>query len=167
LDLAFGTDSVPEFRKAARRRTEIYFEEQKPGEQKETKETKSKKFGASEARSHFVQGSFRGAIRKDELYESPIAEFHSAVAQVSQPAVSPISKSAVGKCFKRLEFSSAAGFETCDTADLEICATTACFVAEQCSALQGVTWRPHRFSIPSLRSAERILRNKSFRTLNR
>jgi len=46
------------------------------------------------------------------------------VAQVSKPAVSPISKSAARETFEaHREFSSRAGSETCDTADLEICAT--------------------------------------------
>jgi hypothetical protein len=40
------------------------------------------------------------------------------VAQVSKPAVSPISKSAARRYDER-----EAGLETCDTADLEICAT--------------------------------------------
>ena len=47
------------------------------------------------------------------------------VAQVSKPAVSPISKSAGGENSRaRKLFPSPAGFETRDTADLEVCATT-------------------------------------------
>ena len=40
------------------------------------------------------------------------------VAQASKPAVSPTSKSAELRLFRE-----AAGLETCDTADLEVCAT--------------------------------------------
>jgi hypothetical protein len=46
------------------------------------------------------------------------------VAQVSQPAVSPISNRLNVKSSKRIKISSYAGFKTCDTADLEICATS-------------------------------------------
>ena len=47
-----------------------------------------------------------------------------SVAQVSKPAVSPISKSADGgNSPARLPFPSHAGLETRDTADLEVCAT--------------------------------------------
>jgi hypothetical protein len=46
------------------------------------------------------------------------------VAQVSKPAVSPISKSARGRVTGPLKIVERfAGLETCDTADLEVCAT--------------------------------------------
>ncbi|HTV39133.1 MAG TPA: TIM-barrel domain-containing protein [Candidatus Sulfotelmatobacter sp.] len=47
-----------------------------------------------------------------------------AVAQVSKPAVSPISKSADRKM--SYDVLRLAGLETCDTADLEVCATVHC-----------------------------------------
>src|SRR5690606_25264047 len=53
------------------------------------------------------------------------------IAQVSEPAVSLISKSAKRENVPALRNSKCrAGFETCDTADLEVCATS----AEHCSA---------------------------------
>src|SRR5205085_1499458 len=55
------------------------------------------------------------------------------VAQVSKPAVSQTSKSANRTQFEQPQNSAApAGLETCDTADLEVCATPPC--ARACSS---------------------------------
>ena len=58
------------------------------------------------------------------LYQCAGLTSYHPVAQVSQPVVSPISNRLNVKSSKRIEISGYAGFETCDTADLEICATS-------------------------------------------